>query len=327
MTPSADASEHLRYVRTRDGHHVACQARGTGPIDLLEIGGFGTLFALDAADEQPRWRRFEDRLRSFSRLIKFDLRGVGYSDPVAGELTVDDWVADAIAVLDAVGAGRASILASSFGGFTALQLAAQHPDRVDKLVLTNTGARFVRADDYPIGADPDVIAEMRRVADPGDGRDGDEPNDIDIMAPSLAGDDDVRQWWTRTARRGAGPATAAAMWDISTTADVRDQLHAVTAPTLVVHTANNRFITPNHGRWLARHLPNAELSIIPAADQVIWAVPGNAVIDEIQQFLTGMLDRSAGSRSMAAILFTDIVESTSRNSAQPLSDGALVGVP
>ncbi len=304
------------YVRTHDGHHIAYQARGAGSMDLLEIGGYGALFSLDAADEQPRWRRFEDELRGFSRLIKFDLRGIGYSDPLTREPTVEDWVADAIAVLDALGAERVSVLASSYGGFAAIQLAAQHPERIDKLVLANTGARFTRADDYRIGSNPDVIAERRRIADPSDEHERDEESsDIDLMAPSLAGDDEVRRWWTRSARRGAGPATAAAMWDIATTADVRSHLPAVLAPALVIHSADNAFMAPAFGRWLARHLPNAELAMLPAEDHVIWAVPGKVVLNHIEQFLTGATSRSAGTRTMAAILFTDIVASTAQNSA------------
>ena len=147
------SDDELRYVRAHDGLHLAYRVRGEGPIDVLEIGGFGALFPLDASDEQPRWRRFEERLGRFARLIKFDLRGIGYSDQLVETPTVDDWVVDAVAVLDAVGVDKVAVLATSFGGFGAIQLAADHPERVSSLVLANTAARFSRADDYRIGED------------------------------------------------------------------------------------------------------------------------------------------------------------------------------
>jgi pimeloyl-ACP methyl ester carboxylesterase len=195
-------SDEVSYVRAHDGIHIAYRTRGNGPLDILELGGFGALFPLDAVDEQPRWRRFEQRLQGFSRLIKLDLRGIGYSDQFSEVPSVDDWVADAIAVLDAVGADQVIVLATSFGGFAAIQLAAQYPERVAKLVLANSGARFVQTDDYSAGATPESGSEMRTIADPDEV--DEESNDIDVMAPSIAGDTDIRHWWTRTARRGAG---------------------------------------------------------------------------------------------------------------------------
>ena len=146
-------SDEIRYVRARDGLHIACQVRGSGPIDILELGGFGALFPLDAAEEQPRWRRFEQRLHGFSRLIKLDLRGIGYSDQFTQVPTVDDWVVDAIAVLDAVGVDQVAVVATGHGGLAGVQLAARHPERVSRLVLANTFARSVRADDYPLRRD------------------------------------------------------------------------------------------------------------------------------------------------------------------------------
>jgi pimeloyl-ACP methyl ester carboxylesterase len=307
-------SEDIRYARSNDGTHIAYRVRGDGPLDILEVGGFGTLFPLDAADEQPRWRRFEQRLESMARLIKLDLRGVGYSDPLVGTPTVDDWVADAIAVLDAVGAERVNLLASSFGGFAAIQLAAQHPERVAKLVLANTAAKFLQAEDYPAGAALETGDQMQQVADPNGANT--ESNDIDVMAPSIAADTDIRRWWTKTARRGAGPATAAAMWDIALRADVRQMVHAIHASTLVIHTLHNEFVPPPTGSWLADHIPDSSLLQIPAADHVIWAVPDDAVVNEIERFLTGNVTSGSGARSMKALLFTDIVESTAQNATR-----------
>jgi len=302
----------IDYVRTHDGLHLAYQVQGDGPIDILEIGGFGALFPMDAALEQPRWHRFEARLCRFARLIKFDLRGVGYSDQFTTPPTVADYVSDAVAVLDAAGVERVVVLGSSFGGFAAIELAAQYPDRVASLVLANSGARFGDDDDYVL-ADPDVreLAEGWRAAvepDP----DQDE-NDIDFMAPSLAGDADVRRWWARTARRGAGPVVAEAIWDLAVTADVRSTLPALTTPTLVIVTSGNTFVEPVFGHWMAERIANVEVCEIDAADHVIWAVPDDAVVNKIERYLTGSVAAGGRRRSMIAVLFTDIVDSTAQN--------------
>ena len=305
----------IQYVKAHDGLHIAYQVRGDGPIDVLEIGGFGALFPLDAADDQPRWHRFEDRLRQFARVIKFDLRGIGYSDQLQHTPTVEEWAADALRVLDAVGADEVHLLASSFGGFAAIELAATQAHRVASLTLANSGARFAADRDYEIGISVAEADEWARGVDP-NVETGEDTDDIDFMAPSIAGDADVRRWWARTAARGAGPATAQAMWDIAGVADVRERLPSLDVPCLVLATAGNQFIDPSLSGWLAEHIEGAELREIPAPDHVIWAVPDDLVVAEIEQFLTGSLASSGGRRSIAAILFTDIVESTAHNSAR-----------
>ncbi len=305
----------IRYVRADDGLHIAYQVRGDGPIDLLEIGGFGALFPLDAADEQPRWRRFEDRLRRFARVIKFDLRGIGYSDQLPHTPTVQEWAADVRRVVDEVGAQKVHVLASSFGGFAAIEFAATHPERVASLVLANCAARFTVAPDYPVGMDFGQNAELSRGVDPTLSSE-DTVDDIDFMAPSIAGDADVRRWWTRTAARGAGPATAQAMWEISAVADVRDRLPLLDVPCLVLAATENRFVPASLSRWLAEQISGAELCEIPAPDHVVWAVPDDLVVNEIERFLTGALTSGGGKRAIAAILFTDIVESTAHNTAR-----------
>ncbi|HUW02733.1 MAG TPA: adenylate/guanylate cyclase domain-containing protein [Acidimicrobiales bacterium] len=304
----------VEYVRTADGVHIAYQVQGDGPVDILEIGGFGTLFPQDAAAEQPRWHRFEDRLRRFARLTKFDLRGIGYSDPYRAPPTVDDYVSDAAAVLDAAGIGRAVLFATSFGGFAAIEFAARFPERVVSLVLANTAARFSPDDGYVI-VDEAVARrsdERRAAVEPGSGSKSEE-SDIDLMAPSLATDADARRWWSRTAQRGAGPAVAADVWDMALAADVRSDLPAVVAPTLVLVTTGNRFVDPAFGHWLAERLENVEVCEVDAPDHVVWAVPDDAVVNEIERYLTGSLVSGSRHRSMSAVLFTDIVESTTHN--------------
>jgi class 3 adenylate cyclase len=305
------SDSEIRYARAHDGNHLAYRITGDGPIDLIDIGGYGTLFPLDAADDQPRWRRFEDRLGRFCRLIRFDLRGIGFSDPLVGPPTVEMWADDALAVLDEVGSERTVVHGSSFGGLGALQLAADHPDRVSAVILSNTGARFLRADDYRVGASPRIVAELATVADP----DGEDRSDIEYMAPSVADDPDARRWWTRTARRGAGPAVANEMWKVSIDADVREVLPRVTAPALVIRTLENQFISPQITGWLADHLPDAELYDLPGGDQLVWAVPDDLVSKRIEHFLTGTRSAATGTQRIHAVLFTDIVDSTAHNTA------------
>jgi pimeloyl-ACP methyl ester carboxylesterase len=301
----------IRYVRTAGGSHLAYQVKGDGPVDLVDIGGYGTLFPLDAADDQPQWRRFEDRLSRFCRLIRFDLRGIGFSDPLTEPPSVEMWVADTLAVLDAAGSERTAVLGSSFGGLAALRLAADHPDRVSALVLANTGARFMRADDYSVGASAELGAQLAAITDP----DGGPGSDIDYMAPSIAADREARRWWTRTARRGAGPAVADEMWKVSLEGDVRDALPRIAAPVLVIRTLDCQFIRPQVTGWLADHLPAAELCDLPGSDQVVWAVPDDLVSNRIEEFLTGSRSAATGTRRIHAVLFTDIVDSTAHNTS------------
>ncbi len=306
----------IQYVRADDGTHLAYRVRGDGPVDLIEIGSFGTLFPIDAADEQPRWRRFEERLGRFCRLIRFDLRGIGYSDPLTNPPTIDDWVTDTLSVLDAVGSEQAAVLGCSFGGFPAIQLASTDPERVSALILANTGARFGWAEDYRIGAKADVAAQFAAITDTdtaSEDGDDDDTNDIDYMAPSIAADPEARRWWTRTARRGAGPAVANAMWQISMEADVREHVERITAPTLILRTIRNRFVAPALGGWLAEHVPDSKLCDLPGRDHIIWAVPDDLVSNQIEEFLTGRRSALTGTRRIHAILFTDIVDSTAHN--------------
>ena len=141
-----------RYATSSDGLHIAYQVEGSGSLDLVETGD-GTLFSIDATAEQPRWQQWVDRLASFSRIIRFDLRGVGLSDPVgsAEPPTVEHWAGDALAVMDSVGVDQAALLVCSTNGLLALLLAASHPERVRALVLVNAYARIVQGQDYPIG--------------------------------------------------------------------------------------------------------------------------------------------------------------------------------
>src|SRR5207244_2395473 len=149
-----------RYAKAPDGAHLAYQIVGDGPIDLLELPG--TLMSIDAVGDQPIWLRFQERLASFCRLIRIDLRGIGLSDPLdASPPTVERWMDDALAVLDAAGSERTALWGVGFGGAIALLLAASHPDRVSALVLINAFARLVRAPDYEPGVPAALLTNFQ----------------------------------------------------------------------------------------------------------------------------------------------------------------------
>jgi class 3 adenylate cyclase len=306
-----DDVAETRYARTNDGLHIAYQVQGTGPITLIELGN-GTLFSIDAAAEQPRWQAYVERLATFSRLIRFDLRGIGLSDPLGSSdpPTVEQWAGDTLAVLDAEQVAQAAVLGVGFEGLAALLLTATHPERVRALVLVNAYASLVRSDDYPLGVPAAVLERFEEsLVQPGPAG----ADDLPLMAPSLASDGSFAGWWRRAGHRGASPAMARAAWRAAE-ADLRPSLGGLRVPTLVLHARDNQFARVGHGRYLADHIAGARLVELDGADHVPWA--GDADFPgEIEEFLTGTRQLSPVSRPLATVLLTDIVDSTQQATA------------
>lgn len=299
------------YARTNDGLYIAYQVQGTGPLPLIELGN-GTLFSMDSAAEQPRWQAYVDRLASFSRLIRFDLRGIGLSDPLGSSdpPTVEQWASDALAVLDTEQITHAAVLGVGFGGLAALLLAATHPERIRALVLVNSYACIVRSDDYPFGVPTEVLDRFKEaVVQPGQS----VVDDLPLMAPSLASDGSFAAWWRRAGHRGASPATARAVWRAAE-ADLRPGLDALRMPTLVLHSRHNQFVRVGHGRYLGDHVAGARYVELDADDHVPWA-GGADFPGEIEEFLTGTRQLAPASRTLATVLLTDIVDSTEQATA------------
>lgn len=300
-----------RYATTTDGLHIAYEREGSGPLDLIELTN-GTLFSVDSTAEQPRWQAYVERLASFSRMIRFDLRGIGLSDPLGSSdpPTVEQWASDALAVLDAEAVKQTAVLGVSFGGLAALLLAATHPERVRALVLVNSFPCLTRKDDYPSGVPASLLEGFfESLIEPGT-TSGD--GDLSLMAPSMASDAGFAAWWLRAGHRGASPATARAVWRASQT-DLRPILATLQLPTLVIHARSNEFCRVGHGHYLAAHIPGARYVEIDTADHVPWAsdadFPG-----EIEEFLTGTRQIAPSDRLLATVLFTDIVGSTEQAS-------------
>lgn len=295
------------------GVHIAYQVLGSGDLDLLTFSS--GLIPMDSIDDEPSFARFHRRLASFGRLIRFDIRGVGMSDPIspAAPPTLEQWAQDALAVLDAVGSEQAAVFAPRDASLPAVLLAATHPDRVASLVLVNGMARYARADDYPEGWPQavldrfldDILAEV-----PGPDFDG-----LTLFAPSKATDSGFGSWWVRAGNRGASPAVARAVQTTTLSADVRDLLHAVRVPTLVLHRRDDRPVPIGLGRYLAEHIPDARFVELEGADDLYWVGDTGDLLDEIEEFVTGVRRGIGSDRVLATIVFTDIVSSTQQAAA------------
>jgi class 3 adenylate cyclase len=292
----------IRYARTADGVHIAFQVWGEGPLDLLEIST--TNISIDEVADEPHVLRYERRLASFSRLIRFDRHGVGFSDPVpsSGKLDMEREVDVALAVLDAAGSEEAVLLGSMSGAMVGLLCAAIHPGRVRSLVLANGFPRMSRAEDYPIGISTEYLAASADKV-------RDRPEDFDdlpLLAPSLASDPEFRHWWSRAARRGAGPVLAHVRQTMTHEADVRSVLPIISVPTLIL----TREVFAPFGRYMAERIPGAIFVELPGSDVMPYSGDADSLVDEIEEFVTGHRQRAHAERFLATVMFSDIVAST-----------------
>jgi len=311
-TASVAEIPETRYAES-GGASIAFQVFGSGSTDLLVFHG-GPL-SIDDMDDEPALARFHRRLSSFSRVIRFDRRGVGLSDPLAPSdpPTMEQFVQDTIAVMDAAGSETAGCFFHGPGS-DAILLATTHPDRVVRLVLMNASPRVLWAPDYPIGLPESIVTDLlETMAGPNAIDQG--VYDLALLNPSLAGDTAFRSWWVPAVRRGASPAVAAAITRVAFTADVRPLLPLVRIPTLVLHRSQCLALGPEHGRYLAEHIPGSEYRELPGADFLYWVGETGLMLEEIEEFLTGALQGAEPNRVLATVLFTDIVESTAHASA------------
>lgn len=293
----------IRYAHNGDAS-IAYTEVGDGPMDLLFMGGF--VSHLEIGREPPLAQRFWERLGTFARVIAFDKRGMGLSDREAGSYTLENIVDDALAVLDACDVERAVIFGVSEGGSAATMLAAAHPERVSAMVQYGTFARLSRAEDYEEGIDLDVLRRYWSgiIENWGD------PATIDHWAPSVAQDPEVREWWARMLRSGASPAVSRTVAQMYEDLDVRPLLPAITAPTLVLYRAEDRLVPTALSRAVARGIPGAREVELPGTDHLWVAGDQDAMIDEIEEFVTGRPPAAVGNRMLVSVLFVDIVRST-----------------
>jgi class 3 adenylate cyclase len=287
---------------------IAYQVLGQGPPDLvLTFGSFGHI---DVAWEDPGIALFLRTLASFSRLILFDRRGTGASDPVLLD-ALPPWemyAEELDAVLDEVGSERVAIMAHVDAGAMAMLFAATRPERTSALVLVNTSAKWVAADDYPIGIPLEVAQAIVAQIDQLWGTEA----LVGMWAASRAGDERFRRWSTKYQRAMASPRTIQAFNHVSLEVDARPVLPLVQAPTLVLARRDFPVIPIEQGRYLAEHIPQAKLVELPGADALlVWETP-ELVLDLLEQFLAGVRRPAEPTRVLSTVLFTDIVGSTQR---------------
>jgi class 3 adenylate cyclase len=304
-----DGSGELRYAKNGDVH-LAYRVLGNGPRDLLLMStGY---VPIESIVDGPPMVRAIDRLVGMGRLILFDRRGIGLSDPVSPESppTLEQWMNDASAILAAVGSSTPTVLGMDpSGAQVAMLLAATRPELVRALVLFNAHARLLVAPDYPIGLTEEAVRSIieSRVREWVSGGAG-----FDILAPSVSPASPIRDWWIASRRRGASPATIRTLLLMAMTSDLRPVLPAIQAPTLVLHRSGSLSVPVEHGRYLAENIPGATYVELPGDDSLFFLGDTDALFGEIDEFLTGTRPGHDAQRMLATVVFTDIAASTAR---------------
>jgi pimeloyl-ACP methyl ester carboxylesterase len=288
---------------------IAYQVVGDGPTDLVLVLGFATHIELQW--EGAPFARFCERLASFSRLILFDKRGTGLSDPVPEVPTLEQRIDDVRAVMDAAGSERAALFGVSEGGPMSILFAASHPERATALVLHGAMARTTEAHDYPWASPAEALRESAaEFIAPNWGRD---PTGImELFAPSFAGDPRAVEITARLERNAASPAMVQQIFEMFLGTDVRDVLPTVHIPTLITHRRGDRVVNWRAGRDLADRIEGSKYVELDGIDHLPWAGDSDSVVGEVQEFLTGARSAAEPDRVLATVMFTDICGSTER---------------
>lgn len=296
------AAPETGYARSGD-LHIAFQVVGDGPIDLVWVPGW--ISNIDHYWEEPTVARYFNRIASFSRLILFDRRGTGVSDPLTRAPTLEEQMDDVVAVMEAAGSEQAALYAQLEGGAMAMLFAATHPERTRALVLYEGMPRMAWAPDYDW-----ALREEERQAWLGTAW-GDGSR-IMQLAPSAAANPRMRRWFAKLERLAASPATAAQLLRMNAQVDVRAVLPSIQAPTLVLHRAETKFVDRRHAQYLAEHIPDARLIEIPGSEVITFGADDDRLLEEVEEFLTGARTSAETERVLATVMFSDIVDSTSR---------------
>src|SRR4051812_29831738 len=303
-TPTVPPAE-THYAKSGDVN-VAYQAVGDGPVDLVFV--LGWVSHIEYLWQEPGVAAFLRRLASFSRLILFDKRGTGLSDRVPNsELpTLEQRMDDVRAVMDAVGSERAALLGLSEGGPMCLLFGATYPERTSSVILIGAYARRIWAPDYECGAPPEQYeAFLQEIASGWGG-----PVGLAARAPSEVDNPTFSAWWSTYLRMSASPAAAEALTRMNGPIDVRHVLPAVRVPTLVLHRTGDRAMPVEGARYLAERVAGAKYVELPGVDHLPWVGDQDAILDEIEEFVTGVRHGPEPDRVLATVLFTDLVGST-----------------
>jgi class 3 adenylate cyclase len=301
----AGVQPETRYVWLGQDR-IAYQVLGQGPPDLVVTPGSFT--HVDTMWEDPAAALMLRRLASFARLIRFDRVGTGASDPAPLDHLPpwESYAEELAAVLDEVGSERAAIFVSLDAGPMALYFASTKPERTSALILFNTSAKYITADDYPIGVPREVAEALLGQLDQLWGTEA----MAQLAVPSRADDERFRRWYAKLLRSAVSPRAAQAFLRAMMEIDARPLLPLIHAPTLVLHRTGYPLVPLEHGRYLAQHLPDARLVELPGSDAALYWQAAGIALDNIEEFLGDLQRPTAPDRVLATVLFTDIVAST-----------------
>ena len=307
--PDVVFDPEIRYAKSGD-LNIAYEVIGDAERDLMFIPGY--VSHLDLFNQIPFIRAGFERASRFARVITFDKRGSGLSDPVAGAPTLEDRMEDMKAVLDAAGSEKTALFAISEGGPTALLFAATYPERVSAIVLYGAMARSTWAPDYEIAAPAEDLLEGGALLLEYWG----QGVNVEVFSPSVADDPAARAQWAKLERQASSPAQVLPLFLMFLEVDVRNILPSIHVPTLVLHRRGDRVVNVRHGRYLAEHIPGAKIVEFPGIDHTLTSGEDpTPIFDEIETFLTGVRPKTEPDRMLATVMFTDVVGSTEKAAA------------
>ncbi|HEY7784963.1 MAG TPA: alpha/beta fold hydrolase, partial [Pyrinomonadaceae bacterium] len=287
-----------RYAHSGDVN-IAYQVLGNGPLDLVFVMGW--ISHLEYFWLEPDFAYFLRRLASFSRLILIDKRGTGLSDrvPLHQLPTLEQRMDDVRAVLEAVGSKRAALCGVSEGGPMSALFAATYPERTAALIMIGTYAKRVWAPDYPWAPTTEERAHFFEEIEQHWGG----PVGLEERAPSKIDDQQFRDWWATYLRMGASPGAVVALTRMNAEVDVRHVLPSIRVPVLVIHRAGDRCLKVEEGRYVASLIPGAKYVELPGDDHLPFVGDKDAIVDEIEEFLTGARHTLVPERVLATLLF------------------------
>lgn len=294
-----------RYARVGE-ISIAYQVVGDGPLDLVHIPSWIT--NVEENWNEPGYARFLRRLASFSRLILFDKRGTGLSDRISSTPTLEQRIEDVQAVMSAVGSEQAALFGSTEGSAMCALFAATYPERTRALIMYGAYAKRIRSIDYPWGPN---LQERQAFYD-ALMREWGGPAVLGLLARSARDDERFRQWWAGYLRRSSSPGAALALTKMNTDIDIRHVLPAIRVPTLVLHRTGDPLCPVEGGRYIAAHIPDSTYVEVPGIDHLPFVGDIDALVDPVQEFLTGAPPAVELDRVLTTILVLDIVDSTGR---------------
>jgi len=299
-----DRLPETQYARSGEVN-IAYQVIGDAPIDLVFVMGW--VSHLEYFWREPTFARFLLRLASFARLILFDKRGTGLSDrvPINELPTLEQRMDDVRAVMEAVGSERAALCGVSEGGPMCSLFAATYPEKTLALVMIGTYAKRIRDDEYPWAPTTEQREHFfQQMQEQWGG-----PVGLEERAPSVADDQAFREWWATYLRMGASPGAALALTQMNAQIDVRQVLPLVRVPTLVIHRTEDRCLKVEEGRYVAESIPGAKYVELPGRDHLPFVGDQDAILDEVEEFLTGVRHTLEPDTVLATVLFMQIVDS------------------